>query len=149
MSQSPYAPREDSPSWPQHPGQRGYGGQPGGPSSGGYPEPSGYVNHGYPHTAAPFPGAPFGSYQHHAPFGVDPITGLPYSDKSKLVAGLLGIFLGVFGVGRFYTGHIGLGIAQILVTWLTFGLGALWPLIDGIIMLAGQPRDAQGRPLRP
>lgn len=148
MSQSPYAPREENSPWPHDPRQ-GYGGRPGGPFPDGYPEPSGYVGQGYPHSAGPYPGAPFGPYQHHAPFGVDPISGQPYSDKSKLVAGLLGIFLGVFGVGRFYTGHIGLAIAQILVTWLTFGFGALWPLIDGIVMLAGQPRDAQGRPLRP
>jgi TM2 domain-containing membrane protein YozV len=84
-----------------------------------------------------------------APYGIEPTTGRPYSDKQKLVAGLLQIFLGSFGVGRFYTGHIGLAIAQIAVTWLTCGAGALWPLIDGIMMLAGNVTDAQGRPLRP
>ena len=36
--------------------------------------------------------------------------------KSKLAAGLLGIFLGSFGVHRFYLGFIGIGIAQIAVT---------------------------------
>lgn len=51
-----------------------------------------------------------------APYGYDPVSGLPYSEKSKLVAGLLGILLGGFGVGRFYTGHIGLGVAQLMVT---------------------------------
>jgi TM2 domain-containing membrane protein YozV len=83
-----------------------------------------------------------------APFGVDPITGMPYSDKSKMAAGLLQIFLGSFGVGRFYTGHTGIAIAQIAVTWLTCGLGGIWPLIDGIMMLTGKVPDAQGRPLR-
>ncbi len=53
-----------------------------------------------------------------APFGVDPVSGLPYSDKSKLAAGLLGIFLGSLGVGRFYMGNIGMGIAQIVVTFV-------------------------------
>jgi TM2 domain-containing membrane protein YozV len=84
-----------------------------------------------------------------APYGVDPLSGLPYSDKSKLAAGLLGIFFGGLGVGRFYTGHVGLGVAQLLVSLVTFGVGALWGLIDGIMMLAGNSRDAQGRPLRP
>lgn len=70
------------------------------------------------------------------------------SDKSKLVAGLLNIFLGGFGVGRFYTGHVGIAIGQIAVTWLTCGLGGLWPLIDGIIILVKGGTDAQGRPLR-
>jgi TM2 domain-containing membrane protein YozV len=83
-----------------------------------------------------------------APYGRDPFTGEPLSDKSKLAAGLLQIFLGAFGVGRFYTGHIGIAIAQIAVTWVLCGLGAIWPLIDGIVMLAGNPRDAQGRKLR-
>ena len=54
--------------------------------------------------------------------------------KSKLVAGLLGIFFGMFGVGRFYLGHIGVGIAQLL----TAGGGFLWGFIDGILILAGK-----------
>ena len=83
-----------------------------------------------------------------APYGIDPVSGLPFSDKSKLVAGLLQIFLGSFGVGRFYLGDIGIGVAQLIVTIVTFGIGALWPLIDGIVILAGSPRDKQGRPLR-
>lgn len=72
----------------------------------------------------------------------------PQSDKSKVVAGLLGIFLGSFGVGRFYLGYTGLGVAQILVTWLTLGIGGIWPFIDGILILVGKVPDAQGRPLR-
>jgi len=83
-----------------------------------------------------------------APYGVDPMTGMPYSDKSKMVAGMLQIFLGSFGAGRFYTGHTGLAIAQIAVVWLTCGFGAIWTLIDGIMMLTGKVPDAQGRPLR-
>ncbi|WP_155756260.1 TM2 domain-containing protein, partial [Streptobacillus moniliformis] len=75
-----------------------------------------------------------------APFGIDPRTGLPYSDKSKLVAGLLQIFLGGLGIGRFYLGNAGMAIAQIIVVFVTFGFGGLWPLIDGIVLLAGQPR---------
>ena len=98
--------------------------------------------------SAPYSAAAYGMAP-SAPFGVDPVTGIPSSEKSKLVAGLLGIFLGSFGVGRFYMGNIGMGIAQILVTWLTLGIGAIWPLIDGIIILAGSPKDANGRPLRP
>jgi len=69
--------------------------------------------------------------------------------KSKLVAGLLQIFLGAFGVGRFYLGYTGLGVAQILVTWLTCGIGAVWPLIDGIMIMTGSvPTDAAGNPLK-
>ena len=64
-----------------------------------------------------------------------------------MIAGLLEIFLGSFGVGRFYLGYTGLGIAQIAVVWLTCGLGAIWPLIDGIMMLLGKVPDSDNRPL--
>lgn len=66
-------------------------------------------------------------------------------DKSKLVAGLLGIFLGGFGVHRFYLGFTGIGIAQIAVTIVTCGFGAIWGLIEGILILTGSfDRDADG-----
>jgi len=71
------------------------------------------------------------------------MTGEPLSDKSKLVAGLLQLFIPL-GIGRFYIGHNGIGIAQLL----TCGGCGIWSLIDGILMLIGHVRDAQGRPLR-
>ena len=83
-----------------------------------------------------------------APYGIEPMSGMPYSDKEKMTAGLLQLFAGAFGAGRFYTGHTGMAIAQIAVTWLTCGIGALWPFIDGIMILTGKGTDAQGRPLR-
>ncbi|HYV44404.1 MAG TPA: TM2 domain-containing protein [Myxococcaceae bacterium] len=70
------------------------------------------------------------------------------SDKSRMAAGLLQIFLGGLGAGRFYLGHTGIAIAQIAACVLTCGIGWVWPLIDGILMLAGKVNDAQGRPLR-
>lgn len=74
-----------------------------------------------------------------------PVTTPELSDKSKVVAGILQIFLGGFGVGRFYTGHVGMGIAQLLTCG---GLG-FWALIDGILFLVSDTRtDAQGRKLR-
>ena len=51
-----------------------------------------------------YPGAQPAGYQGGYPpayYGVD-AYGRPLSDKSKLTAGLLQIFLGGFGVGRFY-----------------------------------------------
>ena len=105
----------------------------------------------YGQPAAPPPAggyAPYGASP-AAPWGVHPVTGVPYSDKSKLVAGLLQIFLGGFGIGRFYIGDNKTAVWQIVVTVLTCGIGSLWGLIDGIIMLAtDNVTDAQGRPLR-
>ncbi len=70
------------------------------------------------------------------------------SDKSKIVAGILGILLGGFGVGRFYTGHIKIAVLQLVVSVVTFGLGGLWGFIDGILILVNGGTDAQGRRLR-
>jgi TM2 domain-containing membrane protein YozV/RNA polymerase subunit RPABC4/transcription elongation factor Spt4 len=72
----------------------------------------------------------------------------PRGKKSKLAAGLLGIFLGYMGFHRFYLGYVGIGIAQIVVTLLTFGIGGLWGFIEGILILTGTiNQDADGHPL--
>ena len=69
--------------------------------------------------------------------------------KDKLVAGILGIVIGGLGVHRFYLGYIGIGIAQILVTIFTLGIGAIWGFIEGILILVQDDwTDAQGRPLK-
>jgi TM2 domain-containing membrane protein YozV len=76
-----------------------------------------------------------------------PYAPVPYSYRSKTVAGVLQIVL-PFGVGRFYTGQVGLGLLQLFVVLVT-GIGILWPIIDGIMLLRDGGLDAQGRPLRP
>lgn len=69
--------------------------------------------------------------------------------KSKLTAGLLGIFLGSLGIHRFYLGYTKMGIIQIVVTILTCGAGGLWGEIEGILILCGSTitTDANGNPL--
>jgi len=69
--------------------------------------------------------------------------------KSRIAAGLLGIFLGHIGIHRFFLGYIGIGILQIFVTLITFGIGGLWGFVEGILILTGSiNRDAKGVPLR-
>lgn len=105
---------------------------------------------GYPQQAQQYGQPAQQQVNPQAPYGVHPRLGLPYSDKQKLVAALLQIFLGGFGVGRFYTGHTNVAIAQIAVTWVTCGIGGIWPFIDGILMLTNDEfLDANGLPLRP
>ena len=71
------------------------------------------------------------------------------SDKSKMVAGILGLLLGGWGIHRFYLGYTGIGIIQIFVTLFTCGIGAIWGVIEGIMILVGSmDRDAAGRPLK-
>jgi len=78
-----------------------------------------------------------------------PATG----EKSKLVAGLLGIFLGAFGVHNFYLGYTGKAVAQVLITVLScFTLAVvseIWGLIEGIMILCGKVTvDGKGNALK-
>ncbi|MGB3344154.1 MAG: TM2 domain-containing protein [Aequorivita sp.] len=57
---------------------------------------------------------------------------------------LLCWFLGVFGIHRFYTGHTVIGVLQLL----TLGGCGIWTLIDFIIIIAGNYKDAEGNPIR-
>lgn len=53
--------------------------------------------------------------------------------KSKVVAGLLGIFLGWLGIHNFYLGYMGKAVVQLLLTVLSFGflagISGLWGLL--------------------
>ena len=113
------------------------------------PEPTQPYGSVPPPPPPPPPGVPAGGYgvSSQAPYGLHPLTGIPYSDKNKLVAGLLNIFL-PFGIGRFYIGDTKTGVLQLVVTLVTCGLGSLWSLIDGIILLATDSKDANGYMLR-
>ena len=111
----------------------------------GNPPPPGYPPPGYPPPGYPPPGYPppaYAGYPGYPPYD-------PYA-KSRLTAGLLGIFLGGFGVHRFYLGYTTIGVLQILVTIATCGLGSIWGLIEGILIISGSTitTDAEGRPLR-
>lgn len=52
--------------------------------------------------------------------------------KNPTTALILSIFLGTLGVDRFYIGHIGLGVAKLLLAWLTFGI---WTVIDWFLII--------------
>lgn len=69
------------------------------------------------------------------------------SDKTKLVAGLLGIFLGGFGAHKFYIGDSKAGVIRLVVTLVTCGAGSIWGLIEGIMILANGGVDAEGKEL--
>ncbi|MBP2476849.1 TM2 domain-containing membrane protein YozV [Crossiella equi] len=105
------------------------------PPSGAYPGSGGFP------TAAYAPPPP----QYGVP-GYGPMAYQGYSDKSKVAAGLLNILL-PFGIGRFYAGHVGIGLAQLLL-FFACGIGVLWSWIDGIILLINGGTDGQGRRLR-
>jgi TM2 domain-containing membrane protein YozV len=158
MTQGPEYPDPQDPSGTEH--TQPYGSQPYGqqqpPPYAEQPPPPPYAEQPYAQQpppygqTAPYPGFPGGvpyGASPAAPYGVHPTTGVPYSEKSKIVAGLLQILLPL-GIGRFYIGDTNLGIAQLLVTIFTCGIGSLWPIIDGIIILASDSKDSQGLMLR-
>ena len=71
------------------------------------------------------------------------------ASKSKMAAGLLGIFLGAFGVHNFYLGYTGKAVGQLLLTVLSCGIlsfaSGIWGLIEGIMILTGSiTKDANG-----
>jgi TM2 domain-containing membrane protein YozV len=99
-----------------------------------------------------------------APYGRDPVTGQPYSDKSRTMVGLLQLllpFVGVCGVGRLAAGYTTIGIIQLVgflisLPLICFGIGifgalgiGIWSFVEGILFLTGNLPDPAGRPLRP
>lgn len=68
------------------------------------------------------------------------------SNKNLVTAILLCLFLGGFGAHRFYTGHIGTAILQLILTLSFFGLivSALWALIDLIYIICGKFKTSDG-----
>ena len=79
--------------------------------------------------------------------------------KSRLVAGLMGILFGIFlgglGIHNFYLGYTKKGLTQLLICILGACLvvgplvSGIWCLVEGIMILSGSINtDANGVPLK-
>jgi TM2 domain-containing membrane protein YozV len=102
------------------------------------------------YSQPPYPRQSFSSYQNQR-YTYEPYP-MPYEPgylerphKSRVVAGVLGILLGAFGVHNFYLGHLGRAKVQLLVSLLSFGslawLMGIWGVVEGIQTLVAQPGD--------
>jgi TM2 domain/GYF domain 2 len=65
-------------------------------------------------------------------------------ERDWLTLLLLAIFVGMFGVDRFYLGQTGLGILKIVAT-LACGLGLIWWMVDVILIATNTMKDVNGR----
>jgi len=61
-------------------------------------------------------------------------------EKNRVVAMILSLCFGVFGVDRFYLGYTGLGVLKLV----TFGGFGIWALIDFILICIGNLEPADG-----
>lgn len=122
-----------------------------------YTQNTGYTPSGAPYTGQQPYTQPNAQQQYNPYMQQQPYY---YNQKSKLAAGLLGIFLGGLGVHNFYLGFTEKAVIQLLLTlfgWLVLGIGPvvawIWGLVEAILILCSKPytkwhRDAQGYELR-
>ena len=66
------------------------------------------------------------------------------SEKGFVPTLLLCLFLGTFGIHRFYVGKVGTGILMLL----TFGGLGIWTLVDLIIIVCGNFTDKTGNMIK-
>ncbi len=103
---------------------------------------------GYTAPGAPAGGSGTGQGYTYSPNpNYNPAQQQKKSSRSKVAAGLLGIFLGGWGAHNFYLGKTSRAVAQIVVTIVTCGIGSIWGLIEGIMCLCGNYTDVDGLPL--
>lgn len=98
------------------------------------PSPTGY---GF---AQPQPLVPYSLDPHRAPTFAPLAEGM--SDKSRVLAGVLQLLIP--GIGRIYLGYSAIGVLQLVLSLC--GVGWVWSLIDGVVILANGLRyDGYGR----
>lgn len=88
----------------------------------------------------PLAGAGGGYQPMQQAYASAPPAQIPGAEK-KIVAGILGIVAGSFGIHKFILGYTTEGIIQIIITFVTCGIGGIIGLIEGIIYLTKSDED--------
>ena len=96
-----------------------------------------------PYGQAPYQQAPYSQPGYQQPGAYTPAGAVPLGNKSKIAAGLLGIFLGALGIHKFYLGYTKAGVIMLVVTLVaglfTLGIAAavmsIIGLVEGIMYL--------------
>jgi len=84
------------------------------------------------------------------------------SSRSRLATVLLALFLGIFGVHRFYIGKIRTAIVMLIpsilyivtarlwgtIMFIPLAVVGLWAFIDFIFAISGIMKDREGRPIK-
>lgn len=90
-----------------------------------------YAQQGQPYGQQGYAQQPYGQQgytQQGQPYGQPTFaTSVPvgYQQKSKIIAGILGIFLGGLGIHNFYLGRTTRAVIQLVLTIFTFGVASL------------------------
>lgn len=70
------------------------------------------------------------------------------NQKSRAAYVIIGFLLGEFGIHNFYAGYTGRGIAQLLITILSFGLLFWVSWIWAVVEMLTVEKDAKGVPFK-
>lgn len=59
----------------------------------------------------------------------------PQQENKKVLAGIMGILFGGFGIHKFILGYSKEGVLQIVISLVTCGVGSIVGFVEGIIYL--------------
>lgn len=96
------------------------------------------------------------TYESVPTFVAEPANEVPAGEqKSKIVAGILGILLGGLGIHNFYLGYTKKAVIQLVISLagscVVIGptVAGIWGLVEGIMILVGKINvDGKGVPLK-
>lgn len=78
-------------------------------------------------------------------------AGKEISEKNAMLAAVLALFVGFYGVHNFYLGYKSRAIFQLILTLTVFGafISGIWAIVESIMLFTGYIKeDGKGRVLK-